>query len=88
MFGDVGKSWFGVYKYFKVSLYFIYKLSNSDSKSVSLQLECEREKKHSETWTDNQIAKKLSVGVGTVACYNKIMNSKDKMLNLLFIYWI
>ena len=30
----------------------------TNGESVALQLECEREKKHSKTWTDNQIAKK------------------------------
>lgn len=30
-----------------------------------------------DTWTDAQIAKKAGVGVGTVARYNRIMNSDD-----------
>ena len=35
---------------------------------------------HSETWTDNQIAKKAGVGTGSVARYNKIMKSDDEEL--------
>lgn len=35
---------------------------------------------HSETWTDSQVAKKAGVGVGTVARYNKVMNSNDEDL--------
>jgi transposase len=33
-------------------------------------------------YTDNQVAKMSGVGVGTVARYNKVMNSNDKMLNI------
>lgn len=32
-------------------------------------------KSHSNTWTDSQIAKKAGVGVGSVARYNRVMNS-------------
>ena len=35
---------------------------------------------HSDTWTDNQIAKKAGVGTGSVARYNKVMNSNDEDL--------
>ena len=51
------------------------------NKEVSLQLECDLKNDNtsrSETWTDNQIAKKVGVGVGTVARYNKVMNSADE----------
>lgn len=34
----------------------------------------------SETWTDSQTAKKAGVGVGTVARYNRVMNSDDEEL--------
>lgn len=34
----------------------------------------------SETWTDSQIAQKAGVGTGSVARYNKIMNSDDEEL--------
>lgn len=33
-----------------------------------------------ETWTDAQVARKAGVGVGTVARYNKVMNSKEEDL--------
>ena len=33
------------------------------------------------TNTREQRAKIAGVGTGTVACYNKVMNSNDKMLN-------
>lgn len=32
---------------------------------------------HSNSWTDSQTAKKAGVGVGTVARYNRVMNSDD-----------
>lgn len=47
----------------------------TNGQAVTLQLECEREKSHSNTWTDSQTARKAGVGVGTVARYNKVMNS-------------
>ena len=31
-----------------------------------------------DTWTDSQTAKKAGVGVGTVARYNRVMNSDDE----------
>lgn len=34
----------------------------------------------SNTWTDSQTAKKAGVGVGTVARYNRVMNSDDENL--------
>lgn len=37
-------------------------------------------KSHSDTWTDSQTAKKAGVGTGTVARYNKVMNSDDDEL--------
>ena len=36
------------------------------------------------TWTDNQIAKKAGVGVGSVARYNKVMNSDEINIYPLF----
>lgn len=33
---------------------------------------------HSNSWTDSQTAKKAGVGVGTVARYNRVMNSDDE----------
>ena len=53
----------------------------TNGKSVTLQLECEREKKHSDTWTDSQTAKKAGVGVGTVARYTK-SDVMDWMLDI------
>lgn len=55
------------------------------TKEVPLQLECDStvnydSKTHSETWTDNQIAKKAGVGTGTIARYNKIMKSDRELL--------
>ena len=32
---------------------------------------------HSNSWTDSQTAKKAGVGVGTVARYNRVMNSDE-----------
>ena len=44
-------------------------------------MECnEKIKERSETWTDSQIAQKAGVGTGSVARYNKIMNSDDEEL--------
>lgn len=40
----------------------------------------EKSKTHSDTWTDSQTAKKAGVGVGTVARFNKVMNSDDEEL--------
>lgn len=40
----------------------------------------EKSKTHSDTWTDSQTAKKAGVGVGTVARYNKVMNSNEEDL--------
>lgn len=56
--------------------------SNKNRNSNTLQLECnENESKtRSNTWTDSQTAKKAGVGVGTVARYNRIMNSDDENL--------
>lgn len=55
--------------------------SNKKRNSNTLQLECnETIKTHSETWTDDQIAKKAGVGTGSVARYNKVMNSNDEDL--------
>lgn len=47
---------------------------------VALQLEGNLNNISRSTWTDNQIAKKAGVGVGTVARYNKVMNSNDEDL--------
>lgn len=44
----------------------------------SLQLEGDHKKRNN--YTDNQIAKKAGVGVGTVARYNKVMNSNEEDL--------
>lgn len=55
--------------------------SNKTRNSNTLQLECnEIQKNRSETWTDSQTAKKAGVGVGTVARYNRVMNSDDEEL--------
>lgn len=40
----------------------------------------ESDKNNRNTWTDSQIAKKAGVGVGTVARYNRVMNSDDEEL--------
>lgn len=50
----------------------------TNNKSVTLQLECERNNDRKNTWTDSQTAKKAGVGVGTVARYNRVMNSDDE----------
>ena len=34
-------------------------------------------KSRSDTWTDSQTAKKAGVGIGTVARYNRVMNSDE-----------
>lgn len=52
----------------------------TNNKSVTLQLECERNNDRKNTWTDSQTAKKAGVGVGTVARYNRVMNSDDENL--------
>ena len=44
----------------------------------SLQLEGDHKKRNN--YTDNQVAKKAGVGVGTVARYNKVMNSNEEDL--------
>lgn len=55
--------------------------SNKTRNSDALQLECnEKNREHSDTWTDTQISKKVGVGTGTVARYNKVMNSDDEKL--------
>ena len=53
--------------------------SNKNRNSNTLQLECNENesKSRSNTWTDSQTAKKAGVGVGTVARYNRVMNSDD-----------
>ena len=59
--------------------------SNKKRNSNTLQLECNEETRmRSETWTDNQIAKKAGVGVGSVARYNKVMNSDEINIYPLF----
>lgn len=55
----------------------------SSKNEVSLQLECNLKEDNSirkDTWTDSQTAKKAGVGVGTVARYNRVMNSDDENL--------
>lgn len=56
--------------------------SNKNRNSNTLQLECNENesKSRSNTWTDSQTAKKAGVGVGTVARYNRVMNSDDENL--------
>lgn len=49
----------------------------TNGKAVSLQLEAERDRSLN---TDRQIAKKVGVGTGTVARYNKVMNSNEEDL--------
>lgn len=53
--------------------------SNRNRNSNTLQLECNENesKSRSNTWTDSQTAKKAGVGVGTVARYNRVMNSDE-----------
>lgn len=46
----------------------------TNNKSVTLQLECERNNDRKNTWTDSQTAKKAGVGVGTVARYDRERN--------------
>lgn len=53
--------------------------NNKNIDTVALQLECERNERKS-SWTDNQTAKKAGVGIGTVARYNRVMNSDDEEL--------
>lgn len=61
------------------------KLSNlkqNQSQNRPLQLEeSEVQATDRSTFTDNQVAKKAGVGVGTVARYNKVMNSDDELFN-------
>ena len=47
----------------------------TNGKTVTLQLECNREntRVRSNTWTDAQTSKKAGVGTGTVARYNKVV---------------
>ena len=45
---------------------------------VSTPIGVQSSKTRSETWTDSQIAQKAGVGTGSVARYNKIMNSDDE----------
>lgn len=47
---------------------------------VSTPIGVQSSKERSDTWTDNQIAKKAGVGTGSVARYNKIMKSDDEEL--------
>lgn len=55
--------------------------SNRTRNSNTLQMECnENNRVHSDTWTDSQTSKKAKVGTGTVARYNKVMNSDDDEL--------
>lgn len=53
----------------------------SSNNEVSLQLECnlkEDDPVRKDSWTDSQTAKKAGVGLGTVARYNRVMNSDDE----------
>lgn len=59
----------------------------TNNKSVILQLECERSNDRKDTWTDSQTAKKAGVGVGTVARYNRVMNSDDENVKLCHQKW-
>lgn len=55
----------------------------TNNKSLTLQLECDLKQDNAirkDTWTDSQTAKKAGVGVGTVARYNRVMNSDDENL--------
>lgn len=56
--------------------------SHESRKNGSLQLDGSKTNVDTSrsTWTDNQIAKKAGVGVGSVARYNKVMNSNDEDL--------
>lgn len=59
----------------------------TNNKTVTLQLECERNNDRKDTWTDSQTAKKAGVGVGTVARYNRVMNSDDEKCQLKCHLW-
>ena len=63
--------------------------SNKNRNSNTLQLECNENepKSRSGTWTDSQTAKKAGVGVGTVARYNRVMNSDDEKCHLKCHSW-
>lgn len=58
---------------------------NTSNRSLQLErtennkIENQNNKKR-DTWTDSQIAKKAGVGVGSVARYNRVMNSDDDNL--------
>lgn len=51
-------------------------IENVESTPIGVQ----STKTRSETWTDSQTAQKAGVGVGTVARYNRVMNSDDETL--------
>lgn len=51
-----------------------------DCTPIGVDTKSDVTKSHSDTWTDAQIAKKAGVGVGTVARYNRVMNSDDNTL--------
>lgn len=48
-------------------------LSNSNKNKID-----KTESDRKDSWTDSQTAKKAGVGVGTVARYNRVMNSDDE----------
>lgn len=52
---------------------------NNSSTPIGVNLS-DNKNERKDTWTDNQIAKKAGVGTGSVARYNKIMNSDDEEL--------
>lgn len=49
---------------------------NNSSTPIGVNLSDNKNERKS-SWTDSQTAKKAGVGVGTVARYNRIMNSDD-----------
>ena len=52
---------------------------NNSSTPIGVNLS-DNKNDRKDTWTDNQTAKKAGVGIGTVARYNRVMNSDDEEL--------
>lgn len=59
-------------------------LKQNQSKDRLLQLEgTENSEKNRDAFTDTQVAKRAGVGTGTVARYNKVMNSSDNEIDYI-----